>query len=169
MRGLLVIWLLCGGIGVSYSILSERRKRLELFKSMEEDIKKLAYYMCDWHMPVEEVLGQMGKEEGPFAAFYIRMQKIIQEKQTEAFGKLWQEESRKMPLLATATEEVRTLWAESFLQMPIEPEALRRRLMQCANNIEKAGGTLEEKYKGEQRLVVSLGFFVSAFLCLILW
>lgn len=169
MRGLLVIWLLCGGIGVSYSILSERRKRLELLEHMGEAIKKLAYYMCDWHMPVEEVLGQMGKEEGPFAAFYIRMQKIIQEKQTEAFGKLWQEESKKMPLLATATEEVRTLWTESFLQMPMEPEALRRKLMQCAENIEKAGRTLEEKYKGEQRLVVSLGFFVSAFLCLILW
>lgn len=169
MKGMIVIWLLCGGIGVSYSILSERRKRLKLFGSMEEAIKKFSYYMCDWHMPVEEVLGQLGKEKSHFAGFYMLMQKKLQEKQTETFGRLWQEESGKIPLLALATEEVKMLWTECFLQMPPESEALRKKLMQQAECIEKARKTLEEKYKGEQRLVISLGFFVSAFLCLILW
>ena len=54
MKVLLVIWLLSAGIGVSYSVISERKKRVEFLGTMEQDLKKLAYYMCEWRLPVEE-------------------------------------------------------------------------------------------------------------------
>ena len=42
MKVLLVIWLLSAGIGVSYSVISERKKRVEFLGTMEQDLKKLA-------------------------------------------------------------------------------------------------------------------------------
>ena len=48
MKVLLVIWLFSAGIGVSYSVISERKNRIEFLSTMEQDLKELAYYMCEW-------------------------------------------------------------------------------------------------------------------------
>ena len=71
MKVLLVIWLLSAGIGVSYSVISERKKRVEFLGTMEQDLKKLAYYMCEWRLPVEEAVGRMLKEGSRFI-FFLR-------------------------------------------------------------------------------------------------
>lgn len=168
MKILVVFWLLCAGIGVSYSVLSERKKQVELLYEMEEDLKKIAYYMCEWRMPVEQVVSKMIKENGKFLGFYESIHKKIDEKYTCGFEKLWQEESEKF-LVDIKKEDVMILWKEAFFQMPMESEGVRRHLNTKSTKISKIRKCLEEKYKGEQRLVVSMGFFVSAFLCLILW
>ena len=51
----------------------------------------------------------------------------------------------------------------------MEPEALNKRLTERAERIADYVLELQEKYKGEQKLVFTMGFFVSAFFCLILW
>ena len=169
MKGLLVIWLLSAGIGVSYSVISERKKRIEFLAAMEQDLKKLAYYMCEWRMPVEEVVRQMIKEDSRFHTFYEGIHKNISKKYVDDFEKLWCEESGKLLAGVKLAEETKALWSDCFLHMPMEPEAMKKQLFLKSEMLSEKRRALEEKYKGEQRLVLSMGFFVSAFLCLILW
>jgi hypothetical protein len=163
-----VFWLLCAGIGVSYSVILERKKQIEILHEMEGDLKKLAYYMCEWRMPIEEAIGKMIKEKGRFQNFYETIHKKISERFTEDFDKLWQEESEKF-FTNVKTRAARELWEEVFWQMPMESEGFNRYLNAKSTKILEIRKNLEEKYRGEQRLVFSMGFFVSAFLCLILW
>ena len=169
MKVLLVIWLLSAGIGVSYSVILERKKRIEFLGIMEQDLKKLAYYMCEWRMPVEESLGRMKKESSRFSMFYEAIHKRIQERYIDDFGKLWCEESKRLLTGVTLSEEIKILWKDTFFHIPMEPEAVKRQLHLRSEMFSEKRRVLEEKYKGEQRLVLSMGFFVSAFLCLILW
>ena len=169
MKVLLVIWLLSAGIGVSYSVISERKKRVEFLGTMEQDLKKLAYYMCEWRLPVEEAVGRMLKEGSRFGVFYEVIHKRIREKYVDNFEKLWCEESKILLSGVTLSEEIKILWRETFSHLPMEPEAVKRQLYLKSEMLSEKRRALEEKYKGEQRLVLSMGFFVSAFLCLILW
>ena len=169
MKVFLVIWLLSAGIGVSYSVISERKKRIEFLGTMERDLKKLAYYMCEWRLPVEEAVGRMIKEDSQFGVFYEAIHKKIRERFIDDFGKLWCEESKSLLTGVTLSEEIKILWRDTFSQIPMEPEAVKRQLYLKSEMLSEKRNALEEKYKGEQRLVLSMGFFVSAFLCLILW
>ena len=169
MKVLLVIWLLSAGIGVSYSVISERKKRIEFLSTMEQDLKELAYYMCEWRLPVEEAVGRMIKEGSSFVFFYDAIHKRIRERVTDDFGKLWCEESKSLLTGVTLSEEIKILWKDTFSHIPMEPEAVKRQLYLKSEILSEKRKALEEKYKGEQRLVLSMGFFVSAFLCLILW
>ena len=169
MKVLLVIWLLSAGIGVSYSVISERKKRIECLGTMEQDLKKLAYYMCEWRLPVEEAVGRMIKEDSQFGVFYEAIHKRIRERYVDDFGELWCEESKGLLTGVSLSEEIKILWRDTFSQIPMEPEAVKRQLYLKSEMLSEKRRALEEKYKGEQRLVLSMGFFVSAFLCLILW
>lgn len=169
MKGLLVIWMLSAGIGFSYSVITERKKQVEFLCNMEHDLKRLAYYMYQWRMPVEEVIGKMIKEESRFRIFYEAIHKKLMEKYVDDFGKLWCEEGNKLLAGVKLAEDIKTLWYDCFLHMPMEPEAMKQQLFLKSEMLSEKRRALEEKYKGEQRLVLSMGFFVSAFLCLILW
>ncbi len=169
MKVLIVIWLLSAGIGVSYSVIIERKKQTEYLKTMESDLKKLAYYMCEWRMPVEEAIGKMLKEELKFSSFYKAIHKRLIERNVNDFGKLWQEESKILLADIMLGEDIKTLWQDCFFHMPMEPEAVKRQLILKSEMLFEKRKSLEEKYKGEQRVVLSMGFFASAFLCLILW
>ena len=169
MKVLLVIWLFSAGIGVSYSVISERKKRIEFLSTMEQDLKKLAYYMCEWRLPVEEAVGRMIKEGSRFVFFYEAIHKRIRERFIDDLGKLWCEESKSLLTGVNLSEEIKILWKDTFSHIPMEPEAVKRQLYLKSEMLSEKRKALEEKYKGEQRLVLSMGFFVSAFLCLILW
>ena len=70
MKWLLVIWLLCAGLGFSYSVVLERKKQLTFLGAMEQSLKQVTYYMYQWRMPVEEVIKHMIKEKNQFAVFF---------------------------------------------------------------------------------------------------
>lgn len=192
MKGFVAIWLLAAGVGVSYSVVAERRNMLRQLGEMEHSLKRLAYYMYQWRMPVKEAVVHAAKEEqGILYDFYLGIQERLAERQSEDFGIVWQEESRylweqqegskkksskreslnrsmydwnrKLP------EEIGKIWSDSFVHIPMEPEALNKRLTERAEKLADYTRELQEKYKGEQRLVFTMGFFVSAFFCLILW
>ena len=169
MKVLMVIWLLSAGIGVSYSVIMERKKQTEYLRTMESDLKKLAYYMCEWRMPVEEAIEKMLKEELNFGLFYKAVHKSIMERNVNDFGKLWQKESKILLSDIKLGESIKTLWQDCFFHMPMDPEAVKRQLLLKSELFLEKRKELEEKYKGEQRVVLSMGFFASSFLCLILW
>lgn len=169
MKMMLVIWLLSAGVGVSYSVISERKKQVECLNAMYQDLKKLAYYMCDWRMPVEEAIKQMIKEGGLFGCFYEAIHKKIKGRHVDDFGALWREESKDLLRGIKLIEETKMIWRDCFFHMPMEPEAVKRQLYLKSEALVEKKRALEAKYRQEQRLVLSMGFFVSAFLCLILW
>ena len=80
---------------------------------------------------------------------------------------LWREVGERW--FKNVPEEMQILWMESFEHIPTESEALYRHLSERAQRMKDYTKALQEKYKGEQRLVFTMGFFVSAFFCLILW
>lgn len=169
MKWAVIIWLFCGGIGVSFSILRERKGKLEMLFALEEALKKLHYYMCERHIPPEEMLRELARENGILSDFYKCLQEQLMEKRIEDFGSLWQRESRLLWQKAEPPGEVRALWETCFFHMPTHTDAIGQRLIRTAEEILHKGRALEEKYRSEQRLVVSLGFFLSAFFCLMLW
>lgn len=169
MKWVLAIWLLCAGGGVSYSVVAERRQQILLLKAMEASLKQVSYYMYQWRMPVEEVLKQMIKEEDLLQNFYVAVQTRLLEKAAESFGKIWQEESNKLPDFEKLSEEMKTRWSDCFLHMPMETGGMNEKLLLRQRELTKKREEMEEKYRGEQRLVLAMGFFSGAFLCLILW
>ncbi len=169
MKAIMAVWLLSAGIGLSYSVISERKHRVKLLHVMEKDLKQFCYYMCEWRMPMEEVLRQMIKEAGLLRYFYSNILEKIRKKQISDLGTIWYEESRNMWTEIGALAEASALWEECFFHMPADSEGMKRHLELKSEAIEAKRIEVEEKYKGEQRLVFSMGFFVGAFLCLILW
>lgn len=170
MKWIIAIWLICAGSGVSFSVVSERKRRVDLLKEMENSLKKLTYYMYQWKMPVEEAFKHVaGEEKGRLKEFYRIMHEALTEKTAENLGDLWQENSSRYLEKEKLERTVWTKWQECFLHIPMEPEALNKRLLLRAEEINAYRVELEGKYKGEQKLVLTLGVFVGAFLCLILW
>lgn len=164
----MVVWLLAAGTGVSYSVVAERRNRLSQLGEMEHSLKRLAYYMYQWRLPIKDAIAYAAKEEKDvLQKFYLGLHETLVQQQTEDFDMLWQEESGK--IWNHIPEEIQRIWNESFVNIPMEPEALNKRLTERAERIADYVLELQEKYKGEQKLVFTMGFFVSAFFCLILW
>ncbi len=167
MKWFITIWILISGLGVSYSVIRERMCLLQRMRELEQSLNRLIYYMCQWRMPVKEALGQSAKEEIPWLQeFYLQILHMLNEHQSEDFGVLWQTEGEKLMCLP---EKIRSLFSKCFLQIPMEPEALKRRITERTEEIASYTKELQEKYKGEQRLVFTMGIFAGAFLCLILW
>ncbi len=169
IKTVLVIWILAGGAGISYSVITERRNRLLLLKTMEYCLKLTAYYMYDWRMPVEEMIKKVSEEAGVFTSFYQNVGREISEKNAQNFGEIWKAEGRAFLKEKKISEDIKGLWAELFLHMPMEPEGVNKKVLLKYDELRKKRADLEERYKGEQRLVFTMGLFVSAFLCLILW
>lgn len=176
MKWFLVLWLLTAGAGVSVHIIKERRERLLFLSRMQQSLCQLAYYMYQWRMPVEEVVGKLCREEQSYELkeFYGEIQKRVLERKKESLGQIWQMESRKLferngLLRQAGMKQAEMLWCDSFLYIPMEPEALRENLLYRAEQLGRMQGRMEEKYKGEQKLVMALGIFSGAFLCLMLW
>lgn len=170
MKWFMVIWLLTAGIGFSFSVVTERKKELQFLKEMEHSLARLAYYMYQWRMPVEEAVAHTCEEEkGVLLDFYKSIIFYLKERQTEDLGQLWQEKSKELFQKIKLSEEIKKLWQECFFHIPTEPEALHKRLSLRIEEIEAHRISMQEKYKSEQRLVLTMGFFTSAFLCLILW
>ena len=169
MKWALVIWLLSAGVGLSYSVIAERRRQIVFLKAMEYSLKQLAYYMYQWRMPVEELIKQMIKEEQLLKHFYMAIQQKLLEKHVENFGTIWQTESVNMLKKERIPENTKVLWQDLFLHMPLEPEGVHKKLLLKCSELTAKREEIEEKYKSEQRLVFTMGFFTSAFLCLILW
>ena len=105
---------------------------------------------------------------GPYA-FRILVHGQKTEKTAENLGDLWQENSSRYLEKEKLERTVWTKWQECFLHIPMEPEALNKRLLLRVEEINAYRVELEGKNKGEQKLVLTLGVFVGAFLCLILW
>ena len=170
MRWVIVIWLLCAGAGASFSIVKERSRQILLLKQMEQSLRQLVYYMHQWRMPVEEAVRHTAKgENGILLAFYTEVLKNLSDRHAEDFGKIWQEKSKLLGQQEKIPKEVMKLWCDSFLHIPMEPEALKHRLSLRIEEMNTYRITLQEKYKGEQKLVMALGLFASTFICLILW
>ncbi len=170
MKWFMAIWLVTAGIGFSFSVVAERKKQVQLLKEMEHSLTRLAYYMYQWRMPVEEALKHTSEEEKDILQeFYQGILLALQERQTENLGQLWQEESKRLLQNTKFSEEIKRLWQDCFIHIPMEPEELHRKLSLRVEEIEARRISMQEKYKSEQRLVLTMGFFTSAFLCLILW
>ena len=168
MKWFAVAWLLVAGMGMSYCIVSERNKKIHRLTAMEQSLKRLAYYMFQWHLPVKEAIAFTLKEEKEILqVFYTKLQEVLEQQSAEDFSDLWKEQGEK--LFENVPQEMRILWMESFENIPSESEALYSRLLERAQKIREYTQELHQKYKGEQKLVFAMGFFVSAFFCLILW
>ncbi len=171
MKWLVLAWLLAAGMGVSYSVVAERQRRVRFLKEMEHSLEKLAYYMYQWRMPIKEAIFHMVQEEqGEFKKYYAEVGEALEERQAEDFGKLWQEKSRELfGDAAGAYGEGQVLWADAFVNLPMDVEELNRRLLLRIDDMKVYREAIEKKYKGEQKLVFTMGIFVSTFFCLIFW
>ena len=170
MRWAIVVWLLCAGAGASYSVVKERTRQVSLLKQMERSLQQLVYYMHQWRMPVEEAVRHTAKgENGILYDFYSEILENLSDRHAEDFGRLWQKKSKAFWQKEKIPKETVKLWCDIFLHIPMEPEALKHRLLLQIEEMNSHRMSLQEKYKGEQKLVMTLGFFVSTFICLILW
>ena len=170
MKWFVAVWLLCAGLGVSFSVVKERRARITLLKEMEHSLKKLAYYMYQWKMPAEEAFRHVARDEkGGLSHFFQAMHTSLEEKKAENLSVLWQEKSSLHIDKKNLLESAWVSWQECFFHIPMEPEALNRSLILRAEEIAACRAGLEEKYMGEQKLVLTLGIFTGAFICLVLW
>ena len=171
MKWLVFAWLLAAGMGVSYSVIAERQRKVRFLKEMEHSLGKLAYYMYQWRMPIKEAICRMVQEEkGEFQRYYVEVRDALEERQAEDFGKLWQEKSKNLlKHAARVCDEGQMLWTEAFVNLPMDVEELNRRLLFRINDMKVYREALEKKYKGEQKLVFAMGIFVSTFFCLIFW
>ena len=168
MKWFVVAWLFTAGIGMSYSIAAERNKKIHQLVDMEQSLKRLAYYMFQWHLPVKEAIAFTAKEENEILrVFYNELQESLEQRKSEDFSLLWRENGARW--FENVPEEIRILWMESFENIPLESETLYRRLSERAQKMKEFTQELQQKYKGEQKIVFTMGVFVSAFLCLILW
>ncbi len=163
MKWMIALWMIFSGLGLSYSILKERGTNITQLKEMEHSLKQLAYYIHQWKMPLEEAfLHVAGEPSNGLAAFFLQMQEVAKEKTVHNLGEVWRE---KCGLLGLNNK----LWTECFFKLPMESEALYRRLTERAAEIRAHREALEHKYKEEQRLIMTMGIFTGCFLCLILW
>lgn len=174
MKWVAVIWLFCGGIGVSYSMIKERNMCIRQLTHLEDQLEMIAYYVMQWRMPLQEALQLAAKEEDGFLTqFYTNVIQALQERQKQDFGQIWKEESEKIwqeqEALRQVSKEIKYIWTETFVAMPLQPEAVCKRLIQRKDAIEAYRVKLQETYRKEQKLVFTMGFFVSAFFCLIFW
>lgn len=174
MKWIAMIWLFCGGIGVSYSTIRERKRCLQQLAHLAYQLEMIAYYVMQWKMPLLEALQLTAKEEHGFlTSFYANMIQELQERKKQDFGNIWKDESEQLwkeqSALRLISEEVKLIWSESFIAMPMQPEAVYKRLIQRKEAIEVYRAKLQETYRQEQKLVFTMGFFVSAFFCLIFW
>ncbi len=170
MKWLVAVWLLCAGIGVSFSVVKERKARIKLLKEMEHSLKKLAYYMYQWKMPAEEAFRHVAKEgKGVLSGFFQAIHTSLEEKKAENLSDLWQEKSNLHIEWKNLQESAWLSWQDCFFHIPMEPEALNKSVILRAEEIAACRAGLEEKYKGEQKLVLTMGIFIGAFICLVLW
>lgn len=176
MKWFLVLWLLTAGAGISVHTIKEREERLLFLGQLQQSLSQMAYYMYQWRMPVEEAVGRLCREEEAqkLQDFYAGILQKVLERKKESLGQIWQMECRRLfgtdRLWKQAEmKQAKRLWCEAFLYIPMEPEALRESLLYRAKEIGRIQSCMEEKYKGEQRLVMALGIFSGAFLCLMLW
>lgn len=169
MKWLLAIWLIGAGVGISYNVILERKKQMELLNTMEQSLRQITYYMYQWRMPVEEVLKQIVKEKNQLVSFFEVILIKVEKKEDGDLGNVWQEVSRNFLEESKLPEEIKVLWSDCFFHMPMEPEAVRKVLELKSETVLEKKKELEAKYKGEQRLVLAMGVFASSFLCLILW
>ncbi len=170
MKWFIAVWLLGTGMGVSFSVVKERNARVVLLKEKEHSLKKLAYYMYQWKMSAEEAFRHVAQEEkGSLQAFYQAMQEALEQRRAENIDTLWQEMSSLYLKEEWFTSKSRQIWQTCFQSLPMEPEAVNRKLLLLAEEMAFCRRELEAKYKGEQKLVLTLGVFVGAFLCLVLW
>lgn len=170
IKWVIMIWLLIAGVGNSFSIMKERKQRLSLLKEMEESLHKMIYYMYRFKMPVEEAFRHVAEEQKEeLKEFFLEMHHMLQNKTVDNMGDLWQENSKRIEREISLPGEVRQIWENCFTHIPEEPEGLRHSLIRKAEEIKHLREDLKEKYESEQKLVLTLGVFASAFFCLILW
>ena len=134
MKYFIAVWLLTAGMGVSYSIVAERNKKLHQLVAMEQSLKRLAYYMYQWNLPVKEAIAFTVKEEKEvLRAFYAKLQEVLEQHKMEDFSVLWKEMGERW--FANVPEEMQILWKESFDNIPMESEMLYRRLSEQAQKM----------------------------------
>lgn len=173
-----MLWLVTAGGGISYSMIKERKQQLLELEQMETIICRLAYYMCRWQMTAGEAVDKVCEEqEGIWKQFLEEVCRGMKERSEDSLCTLWQEKTKlvlEKPMKADKTKGRKSrqdfaLWYGLFVNTPMEPEELNRRLGMEAKKLAHMRGELSQKYKKEQRLIGSLGVFGGAFLCLILW
>lgn len=170
MKVIVMLWLMTAGVGISYAVYEERKNRIKLLKEMEESLGKLAYFMYEWRMPAEEAFLKMSKEAFPMLqSLFIEVLEGIQKRRVENLGELWNTASNKAFETMMLDEEIKELWCDCFLNIPIEPEALQKSIGSKRERLQTYLKELQDKYKVEQKLVWTLGLCVSGFLCLIIW
>lgn len=170
MKFIAILWLVTAGAGCSYAILQERRDKITLLKEMEHSLEKLAYFMYQWKMPVEEAFCHVAEEEnGMLRGFYQELTEELDKREAGNLGCLWQKKSMQIWQHWKMSQPLEKLWSELFLHMPMEYERLHTILEQKTEEIAGHRKELQDKYKGEQKLVWTLGISAGVFLGLILW
>ena len=169
MKGIIILWLLVAGTGVSYGIYEERNHRIKYLKEMEQSLAKLTYFMCEWRMPFEEALQQVLRERLPMMrSFYEVVLEDVLKRTSATIGDLWYENGMKYLKDIAIQTDIKELWSGCFENIPLEPEALKVGLEHKRNELKAYLQTLQVKYKTEQKLVWTLGVCSSAFLCLMI-
>lgn len=170
MKWIVMLWLITAGLGISCAVYEERKSRIKLLKEMEQSLGKIAYFMYEWRMPTEEAFLKIIKE--PFSmlnSFFIEVLEGIQKRTVENLGELWNTASDKLFEGVILEKEIKELWSDCFLNIPMEPEALHKSIGSKRDELQTYLMSLQDKYKVEQKLVWTLGVCVSGFLCLIIW
>lgn len=170
MKAIIMLWLMTAGLGVSYAIYEERKNRLKLLQEMEQSLGKLVYFMYQWRMPAEEAFTKMLRESFTMLhPFFVKVLEGIKRRNVENLGNLWKLESDNFFDATTMDKEIKEIWSNCFLNIPLEPEALQKSVLLIREEIQIHLESLRNKYKMEHRLIWTLGVCTSAFLCLIIW
>lgn len=169
MKMICMLWIMTAGVGISYAIYEERQHRLKLLCEMEKSLEKLAYFMYDWRMSTEEAFVKILKEPFPnLMSLFLEILEEIRKREVINLGVLWKQKSSTYFETTTLEKDIKETWCDLFLNIPMEPEDLKRSILGKRDHIKSYLGFLQDKYKEEQKLVWTLGLCASAFLCLII-
>ncbi len=156
------------GLGLSHSIVVERKKIVSILGEWIGLLEQMNYYIGEFKMPLEEVCIQLKKQSRTvYAEFYEAIIEELQRKEELKFSRIWEKCSKDLIHRELMPKELLSLWDHVFDIYALDKEKQREEIASKIQGLIKLQKGLEEKYKQEHKLVLSLGFFASAFFCLI--
>lgn len=120
-------------------------------------------------MTLEEAVDYVMRDETQMLyGFWSEIGDMISHRDQIDFSKAWQELSMQY-LKGKVPPQVLELWCKTMDIIPMDVGELAYGLQRQANAIMEYRLEMQEKYREEQKLVLSMGIFTGAFLSLILW
>ncbi|MFI3238804.1 MAG: hypothetical protein R3Y47_12400 [Lachnospiraceae bacterium] len=164
----IALWIMISGVATSYSVLVERKKKLSCLADLIHIIEEIEHEIIRWNMPIEEILLHMSRnKEDRFDVFFQAVLTEIGQKNSQSLHAIWSGQVYNIKDFILLTDDAKRNFQDLFLEPSLDSIEQGKRLERRHTLLQKTLEQLEGKYTQEQKLVLALGFFVSAFLSLV--